>query len=172
MIQIYTIEIFKKFDIQVKWSTIYWGIKNNLLDLKSVSDYAVNFINNYPDIDIPELLELAWDNDDKSKTIELLETIAKKQPDIFRLLDPLDIKKWRYCIVKSLRESELSNSEILDKVELIYSDFGYPVELAGAVRYMSPKDGYNPNDHTKEENEQHMICEIDKFLEVERESLS
>lgn len=171
VIKIYTIEIFKKYGIEVKWSTIYWGIKNNLLDAKSVSDYAVNFIDDYPDMDSPELLELAWDNDNESKAIELLETIERKEPDVFKLSDSLDINRWRYCIVKSIRESELSYSEILDKIELIYADFDYPVELAGAVRYMPPQDEYNPSEHSKEENEQHMISKIDDFLEQEKESL-
>ncbi len=172
MIQIYTIEVFKKYGIKINWSTVYWGIKNKLLDVKSVSAYAVSFMENNSDIDIPELLELAWDNDDESKAIELLETIEKKEPDIFKLSNSLDAKRWRYCIVKSVRDSELSNSEILDKIELIYADFDYPVELAGAVRYMPPQDGYNPSEHSKEENEQRMISKIDEFLEREKESLN
>jgi len=172
VIKIYTIEIFKKYDIQVNWSTIYWGIKNSLLDLKSVSEYAVDFINKHPELDSPELLELAWDSDDESNAIKLLETIEKKQPDIFNLMNSLDSEKWRYCILKSLRDSDLSNSDILDKVELVYADFDYPLELAGAVRYMPPQDGYNPTEYTKEENEQHMINKIDEFLESERILLS
>jgi|SRR6056297_3241431 len=168
VVKIYSISIFKDYDIEMKWSTIYWGVKNSLLDLKSIPEFVINFMDDHPNIDIPELLELAWDNDNEAKVIDLLETLEKKQPDIFKLKDSCDMNKWRYCILKSLRESELSNSEILDKVELVYADFDYPVELAGAVRYMPPQDGYNPEKHTKEENEQHMLNEIDKFLELEK----
>lgn len=168
----YTIEIFKKYDVEVKWSTIYWGIKNNLLNIKSISDYTIDFIENHPNINIPELMELIWNNNEKVKVIELLETMERKEPDIFKLSDTLDINKWRYCIVKSIRKSELSNSEILDKIEIIYADFDYPVELSEAVRYMPPQDGYNPLKHSKEENEQRMIKKIDEFLEFERQLFS
>ncbi len=167
----YTIEIFNKCEININWSTVYWGIKNKLLDVKSVSICAIRFMKNNSDTDIPELLELAYDNNDELKIIELIETIEKKEPDTFKLTDSLDIKRWRYCIVKSIRDSKLSNSEILDKIELVYAYFNYPIELEEAVRYMPPKDGYNPLVHSKENNELRMISKIDKFLKEEKESL-
>ncbi|MBH0342694.1 hypothetical protein ABB08_11115 [Paenibacillus larvae] len=81
-------------------------------------------------------------------------------------------RKWRYCIIKNLRQVEKDNKILLEKVAEIYSDFDYPEDMEDVIYYIEPKDDYNPKIQSKEENVNRLIKKLDAFLEKEKEFLN
>lgn len=151
----------------MNWGDVYWGIKEYLLDIKSVSKFAEEFIMNNSQTSIDEIYELAWETDDRETVLDLINRILKKLPAQDNQSNEIIKRRWRYCIVKTLREGEINNSVLLDKIEIVYADFDYPVEMSGFIKYMPPDDDYNPSNYSIEENEQRMINKIDDFIKSE-----
>lgn len=167
----YTCEIFSEYKIFFQWSTVYWGVNNDILDPREVSKYVIEFINDNPDIDIPEIFELAWENNDKGEILRLMESVSAHNISKLDLVSEMDEKKWRYCILRDLVKNEKNQKVILKKVEEIYSDFGYPNEMIPFISYMPPTDGYNPSNHTSEDNTKRMIRFLDDYLTEEEKVL-
>ncbi|CAM2897557.1 DUF2247 domain-containing protein [Hathewaya histolytica] len=167
VIKIYTIDLFKNCNLKMTWSDVHWGIKEFLLDIESVSKFAEEYLTNDSQTCIDEIYELAWRTKDRELTLSLLNSVLKKLPEQNTQDNETTIRRWRYCIIKTLREHESNNSNLLDKMEIVYPDFNYPVEMRGFIKYMPPDDDYNPCKYGVEENEQHMIDKIDDFIKIE-----
>ena len=61
-------------------------------------------------------------------------------------------RRWLYLILAWLYENRASVADPLAEVEEIYSDFGYPQEVARFVPYMPPEpDEYWPQPASQEE---------------------
>lgn len=167
VINIYTIDLFKNCGLTINWSDIYWGIKKSLLDIKTVSKFAEDLIINNLYSNIDEIYELAWETEDGEIVLELIKSILKKIPLQYNQDNETSMRRWRYCIVKTLRDYEVNSSVLLDKIEIVYADFNYPIEMSGFIRYMPPDDDYNPSNYSVKENEQHLINKIDNFIKCE-----
>jgi hypothetical protein len=53
----------------------------------------------------------------------------------------------------------------LQEVAEVYADFGYPESISGFVKYLPPSDGYQPELHTKEENQQRLYQHWREYLD-------
>ena len=167
VIDIYTIDLFEKCNLRMHWGDLYWGIKESLLDIKLVSKFAVEFIMSDSQVDIDEIYELAWETEDRESVLNLIERVLMKLLVQENQDYELIMRRWRYCIVKTLKEQEHDISVLFDKVEIIYADFNYPVEMIGFIKYMPTDNLYNSANYSKEESEQRMIDEIDGFIKSE-----
>jgi hypothetical protein len=75
-------------------------------------------------------------------------------------------RRWLYLVLAWLYDRRESLDDPLGMVEEVYADFGYPEEIAGFVRYMPPRDGYRPQDHTREENIDRLFRLWSEYLAV------
>lgn len=128
--------------------------------------------NNYSNFKL-SVDEIQW-----AKKHGLLDELAATEPSKTKdgPNDPDNIKsdndyreKWLFIKLHEISQSNLSNKEILNRIETIYADFNYPREIENFVAYMPPQDNYNPAAHSKEENEIRLISLWKKYLS-ERES--
>ena len=158
----YDLTLLKKYNISLSWDEIYAGIAYDILTINSVSEFALDLAKK--ELLPNELNELLWELNNKEETLKLLK----------KLLNPKDIKinmlsikkKLRYTILRELKdkESELSKDDILSQIALIYENFDYPSDMENFINYLPPKGNYNPNLHTLDENQTHLINEFHNFL--------
>ena len=167
VINIYTIDLFKNCNLRMGWGDVYWGIKESQLDIKSVSKFAEEFIINNSQVNIDEIYELAWETENRELVLNLIDRVLKKLSAQDIQDNEIIMRRWRYCIVKTIRECKFNNSDLLDKMEIVYANFNYPVEMSGFIKYMPPDDDYNPSNYSVEENEQRMVDIIDDFIKSE-----
>jgi len=92
---------------------------------------------------------------------ELLKKLAATED--FTSQDPAK-DKWLYLNLLWLFENKANFSDPLSEVEKIYADFDYPSNIEGFVRYMPVVDGYNPKKHSKNENEERLFKQWEKYL--------
>ena len=163
----YKTNIFVEYGIEIPWSTVYFGIDKEYIDLKSIASYATNYIEKNSNQDFEELLELAWETNDPLKIKNLLETLSRKYPKYFEISEKNDERRWRFCILKYLRETELEMETILNKICDIYADFNYPEDMRNFVKYMPSIDDEKPDDETPEGYLRLLMEKFDRFLEKE-----
>ena len=109
--------------IILNWDDIEWGYRNNYLGWKDILKYA-SAHNTINDSDYELVKELTQINKESAFLIsKILDKLVKD-----KVIDPLA------------------------EVEKIYEDFNYPEEIESFVRYMPPKDGYDPSLYSYEEN--------------------
>ncbi len=163
----YDLNIFDICCIQPTWYDIYFGIVNDFLELESVREYAIRYLEANADY-TEEMMELLWSNDDRSSTIQIMKQIIDKEDDIQSSVASV---KWQYSIIKSLLYQRLSFEELSSKLDGIYADFNYPQDMEEFVSYMPTKDDYNPTEHTKGENEKRILKKVDSFLQRKKKEL-
>lgn len=165
-----SIDSFKKNNIECNWRTLYVGLELHLITNIDITNYAIEFLANHPEINNQDIIQLAWGGDEYDPK-DLLENILKDLEDTSSYIN-FEKRKWRFCILESLKkEYENDIQELLDKVAEVYADFNYPEDMENFVNYLSPKDGYIPSQHTKEENVARLIKFLNDFLKKEHNYL-
>ena len=172
--KIYTLEIFNKYGVNCNWGTILVGIQNSLLATPLISNFAIEYLECHPGMDDTELVELAWSHNEPAEVEKLVINLIQNNWDRLKFDTAIELRKWRFCILKLLSEKSKGNSELLSKVEEVYADFHYPDEMKHLIRYMppAPSDEYRPELHFKEDNEAQLIKKLKAFLESELEYLT
>lgn len=156
----YNLNIFDICHIQPTWNDIYFGIKNKLLGVESVREYAIKCLE-VNDEYSQEITDLAWPNDDVLDVIKMIEKILEKEKHT--QICECSIK-WQYCIIKNLLNDKLSFEGLTSKLDEIYADFDYPEDMEEFISYMPVKDEYKPIEHSREENKKRILDKIDIFL--------
>jgi len=156
----YNLNIFDKNNMQITWCDIYYGIKNNLLDLKCVSDFAVRCLERN-ETNNQEIVELAWQSEDKDYLLKKISNIIKQSDEFSINQSEL---KWQYCIVKNLKIKQMEFDDLSNKLDELYASFNYPEDMEEFISYMPIKDNYDPTIHTREENMERIFKKIDEFL--------
>ncbi|EPH9348967.1 TPA: DUF2247 family protein, partial [Neisseria gonorrhoeae] len=73
-------------------------------------------------------------------------------------------KNWLYILLNDVFHRKEEFEDPLGEVEKIYADFDYPEEIESFVRYMPPKDGYIPSNHSYEENIARLYSHWEHYL--------
>lgn len=171
-----------KIDIQMlddskvaySWNTLYVGISSNLIECSELTNYALKLMSddNYKDNDF--INELSWGIENKLKEEVLTEMRLSCNLDNMIAESEeweLEKQKLRYVLLDNLRHVTKDNEEILDKVEEVYADFGYPQDMESFIAYMPVKDNYDSSKHSREENNKRLIGLFDDFLKAEKEHI-
>ena len=77
-------------------------------------------------------------------------------------------RKWRYCILQYLANSNLDFSSMFGHIEQVYALFGYPEDMLSFIPYMPPQDNYKPRLHTNMENRNRLFNNLSVFLNIEK----
>ncbi len=122
------------------------------------------------DEDEPIVAELAGlSKSEVSEAGQLLDKLAAKAIDG----DEKVVKaKWLYLSLAWLFENRASSPDPLEAVEVLYSDFDYPEDVAQFVRYMPVTDGYDPSAHSTEENHSRLLSKWRSYLDVKSPTFS
>ena len=141
----------------LSWRDMQFGLSNGFLDPQAPIDKAVEEIVEH-DAPSPDILELASASR-SDPMAHLVARLAEVEPDCSEK-DPRAV--WLYLVLAWLYEHRAGNPDPLQTVEEIYSDFGYPEDIASFVRYMPAGD---PDLGSCEANELRMFERWKQYLD-------
>lgn len=165
MIALYDLKIYENKSVKVSWEDIYYGIKNNFLIPRSASEFAVSQINAEEE-KLSEIIDLAWENTEREFILDLLERFLFCTSNMNNIGEKATIKKLRICILEDLIYREKNVKILQEKVDIIYSDFGYPEDMEELVSYMPQKAGCNTDMVYGEKNS--FFEKLNRFLQKSR----
>jgi hypothetical protein len=130
------------------WADLRLGLEKGFIDNSDVVQAAVEYTSQNPNANSVEIELAGLFRNETSRVPQLLgELVASSQTDNNKIE-----KRWLYLVLAWIYDQRESLEDPLGMVEEVHADFGYPEEVSGFVRYMQPRDGYRPQDHTREEN--------------------
>ena len=132
MINMYSFTVFEKANIEPQANAVVYGIQTGLLPTSAVPELEEYMIVNKGVDGSPELL--VFEGSSKEAIVALAEA---GYVDDGRGCDIL-----RYAILASL-DSE--SQALLDDIESVYADFGYPRDMEPFIYYM-PSEGESSTD--------------------------
>ena len=136
----YSFAVFKKSGIEPQACAVVYGIQAGLLPASAVPEFEEYMITDKQVDGIPELLIFEGSSE------EAIAVLSKAgYVDDGRGRDIL-----RYAILASL-DSE--GQELLDDVESVYADFGYPRDMEPFIYYMPSQGDSSAADLVKRYNE-------------------
>ena len=164
----YSLNIFKENNLQLNWHDVYWGLKEGIISLGEVEEYAEKHIDK--DISNEIIQSIVFDKSSRNEILDKLGELVgryiaeneRKQRYEFSK------RKWRYCILQCLANSNLDFSSMFDHIEQIYALFGYPEDMLSFIPYMPPQDNYKPTLHTDMENRNRLFNNLSVFLNTEK----
>lgn len=163
----YSINFDRYFNL-INWSCVYWGIQEQLIEPENAVIYANKVIENNPNSDTPEIIELLIvDKADRNNVLPLIErmfsgkqNLDKKKSNALRTL--------RFILLLEIQKNTTNNQDLLDKIEEIYVDFDYPSDMEGFIPYMPVQDDeYDVSKHSAQENIQHLVDKFNMFIDKE-----
>lgn len=168
----YALNIFEDNHIFYDWNTIYVGYLLKRLKLEDLKEYALDFAEKNQDSITEPISELILKNDNNG-LIELLRDIFLslniEVPTEKTIIWNLEWSKWRYCILSEINKHISDARELLQKIEEVYADFGYPEDMNSFIYYMP---ALHKNLSLSPENaQQKLLDRFHKFLQEEREKI-
>lgn len=163
----YSINFDKYFKL-INWSCVYWGIQKQLIEPENAIIYANKLIENNPDSDTPEIIQLLIiDKVDKHSVLTLIEKMFPEKKDLVNK-KTYALRTLRLILLLEIKENISNNDDLLDEIEKIYTDFGYPTDMEGFISYMPNQDNeYDVSKHSPQENIKHLIDQFNIFTEKE-----
>lgn len=125
----------KKNNILLSAKEVDFAIQYELIYLKDLGEIVDISLSKYPDDE--NLLELALNLllDDSYINTDVSNDV-KQDNDLIS-------SKWRYILLLWLYENRKDSSADYDRIDIVYADFGYPVDMERFISYM-PAHG-NPD---------------------------
>jgi hypothetical protein len=165
----YPIKIFKDNNMACSWNTIKVGWDLHCLAIEEVKKFALEYLEQYPDVINEYISELVFDISESKVSIylkKIFESLELKEPKKYTSEWNKEWLKWRYCIINEIIKSILDKEELLNSIEAVYADFGYPEDMTEFIYYMPQKD----LDHPVSSHEAHnrLVIKLKKFLEKEK----
>lgn len=152
----YTIKIIKKNQFDCNWTTIYIGRQFKLISSLEVTNYATAYLENNPDIENSDILELAWEQTENNIDYLLTKITSESSTEVMMR----EYHKWLYCILNDIYSK--SSENIFEEIEDVFSVFNSPENMHHFFRKVSDAF-YYPSDS------QLTIKElVEEFLEAEK----
>jgi hypothetical protein len=125
-----------------------WGYEQQFIAWKDIVDLARSRVADSSDNEI--VAELARLNKEQVWRVgELVGKLAREeQPES----DGTVRRKWLFFLLAWIFEKRQNIADPLGEVEMVYSDFDYPNEIEGFVRYMPVAADYDPKEHSQINN--------------------
>lgn len=170
-----SVDALKQNKIKYDWRTIYVGFKLDIIKHSDIVNYAVEFLTNYPDISNPDIVELAWGGDNidyESLLVHILKETHINDLNLDADVWRIEKRKWRFGILAYLKLEHQDDPEgLLNKITEVYADFDYPEDMDSFIIYLEPKDGFNPSQHSKQDNVNRLINLFNDFMNKEHHYL-
>ncbi|MBG9812055.1 hypothetical protein ABD68_10630 [Bacillus endophyticus] len=169
------VDTFKQNKIEYDWRTLYVGLELNLIKYSDITNYAVEFLTNHPEIENQNVIQLAWGEDDidyKSLLVNILKELHINDLNLEADVWQFEKRKWRFGILAYLKIKHQDDfEELLNRIAEVYADFNYPEDMDSFINYLPPKDGFDPSKYSKEENVLRLINLFNDFLNKEHQYL-
>ncbi|MCY1354542.1 hypothetical protein D9M68_271760 [compost metagenome] len=152
--------LFIRERVLLSWRDALWGYEHQFIGWTDIIDIATDRLL----LGSSDPLEVELSCLGKSETPrigELLRVLAYNEPDN-HLNKPE--KKWLFLVLAWLFENRAVIPDPFVEIEYIYAEFDYPPEIEGFVSYMPASDGYDPSQHSTEENRERLITNWGNYL--------
>lgn len=159
----YGIDIFDNIKMSLNWTMIYYGIRNNLLRIDIAQDFVYRKMEQGEEL-LEEELELSWHLSNKGDVLELIKKILDIQGGLEKSTKNV-ADRIRIAIIVYLRNNEKDVEKLLEQINSVYADFGYPVDMERFISYMPADDNYNNLHYTVEENRERLLSKLDCFID-------
>lgn len=118
----------KKDNILLSAKEVDFAIQHELIYLKDLGEIVDMSLSKYPDDE--NLLELALNILlDNSYIKTDVSNDVKRENDLIS-------SKWRYILLLWFYENRKDSSADYDRIDTVYADFGYPVDMERFISYM------------------------------------
>lgn len=154
----YTIKIMKKNEFDCNWTTLFVGRRFKLISSLEVRNYVSAYLENNPNINNKEILELAWEQSE-DEVDALLEIIVSDET--FENINK-EYHKWLYSILKEAY-NKFSDENIFREIEKIFFIFKAPLDMYIFFRKVSDTV-YYPSDSNQTIGEL-----VEEFLNYEKQ---
>ena len=167
------LSILKENEISYSWNTLRVGKKYDLLDSAQIEEYATQYLSEHPQETSQFIVDLACY--DKAMPIDdILNKVADTIDGKINIDTPkweLEKRKLRYCVLVYLKNHISDTRELLDKIALVYDDFGFPEDMEDFIYYM-PAKKFNPLKYSEKECVDRLVRLFEIFLINEQKFLS
>lgn len=141
----------------LSWREVQFGLERRLIGASVAIAHAANQLSDLPQAD-PVQIQLAASSE-SDPILHLVVHLAARES---RADEESIAAKWLYLVLAWVYENRHSLSDPLAVVEQVYSDFGYPREIAHFKRYM-PMLGDDLG--SREQNEARLVLSWEGYLE-------
>ncbi len=158
---------FIRESVLLSWRDVLWGYERQLIGWSDIVAIAEDRL--LLGSDNPIEIELSCLGKSETQQVgELLRILATKETyDAGSASD----RKWLFLMLRWLFENRDTVPDPLGEVESIYADFDYPPEIEGFVSYMPVTDGYDPSQHSIEENKARLFSKWEQYLYEARQNI-
>lgn len=163
----YGINIFDKIKMPLDWAIVYYGINNNILSIDIAQEFACRKLERDEQMSEEEL-ELSWHSDNRLEVLELIEKILDTQGNVVESIERAK-DKIRIAIIIYLQDTEKDITKLLEQIDAVYADFGYPADMEKFISYMPINDEYIPSQHSLEDNRNYLLTKLDYFIDEQIE---
>jgi hypothetical protein len=148
---------FMRHRVNLSWRDVQFGLERQLIAPQVAIDKATDRVSESDNASSNEV-ELA----SLSESDPILDPVSRLAA-VENVADGEDVQaRWLYLVLAWLFENRASVNDPLGMVEEVYSDFGYPREIAPFVRYM-PMIG--PDLGNPEQNEVRLYDRWESYLD-------
>ena len=158
----YGLDIFDNIEMSLDWYIIYYGIKNNILDMEVAQEYVLRKMEKDEPV-LQEEIELSWKISNQLDVLYLIEQIPEFHMNSEKRMGVAK-NKIQIAIIMSLRKNEKDITKLFQRIDMVYADFDYPEDMEKIISYMPISDGYLSAEHTPEDNENRLLRKIDSFI--------
>ncbi len=157
----------------IDWSCIYWGIKEQFIEPENAIIYANKVIENNPEVNTPEIIELLIiDEVDKDTIMSLIEKMFSDKKELDNKKSSA-IRTLRFILLLEIQKNITDNHDLLDEIEEVYADFDYPSDMENFISYMPIiDDEYDVSKHSSQENEQRLVEKFNIFMNNELNTIT
>ena len=157
----YKINTKKYLDI-LSIDSLCWGVENDIIAPELVMEYANEYLNKNPDCDSPKLIDLLiLDACTKENVLEIINNKSDKRNA------EKEKRIIRYVILQDIFEETDDTEKLLELIENVYVDFGYPADMDKFIPYMPAEDEDEILNYTEAERIQHLLYNFQAFLKEE-----
>ncbi len=143
--------LFIRERIVLSWRDALWGYEHQMIAWSGIVDLAKHRL--CSESDVREIAQTP-------QVGELFRELAASEPEKLGLMS---VRKWLFLMLAWLFDQKTHIDDPLGEAETIYADFNYPSEIEYFVRYLPVTDGYEPSQHSHEENENRLFANWKKY---------
>ena len=144
----------------LSWREALWGYEHQMIAWRDIVGLATSLLQ--PHSGARELELSTMGKSEAHLVGELLRELAAAENEI---LESTIVRKWLFLVLAWTYENSNRVDDPLSEVDVIYADFGYPAEIESFVRYMPPQGGYDPSQHSAQENRDRLFDYWRKYLQ-------
>lgn len=165
--------LLKEKSIPYSIQTCYVGLKSNLLSEQDVH-HCINTLLE-KDLTNSVYINIIVDNYSTESLLKAMRTLNLPIPSENDATWLCEIRKLRYTLLYTLSfgiQAPSAYEALLERIAILYADFGYSSDMEHLIYYMPPEGDYDPTKYSIEQNREHLVLLLHIFLKKEERALN